>query len=129
MNQCQTRRRPEGNVDDPKQNRKNVPKIVDLFSGVKCDNLKNYSFYYWTVGLALRNLVLPFFYIFVLSVETFVQYLWNMLCLNYIFIFAYTFMNMFWSFLIMHAKFHQNRSRGSGVISRDRQTTHNVLYY
>ena len=64
---------PERNVDDPKQNRKNVPKIVNLFSGVKCANLKINCFI--TVGLALRNLVPPFFYIFVLSVETFVQYL------------------------------------------------------
>ena len=31
---------PEGNVGGPKPNRKNVRKIVNLFSGVKCANLK-----------------------------------------------------------------------------------------
>ena len=42
---------PEGNVDDPKQNRKNVPKIVNLFSGVKCAKLKITCFITELLGL------------------------------------------------------------------------------
>ena len=35
---------PEENVEDPKLNKKNVHKIVNLFSGVKCANLKVFIF-------------------------------------------------------------------------------------
>ena len=42
---------PEGNVDDPKQNRINVPKIVNLFSGVKCAKLKITCFITELLGL------------------------------------------------------------------------------